>query len=126
MSQGPSYRRQFPAGDPLGPTIEDIKRAKQLRNKTRFQTPYGFKEQKFGRKIWHRYPRTFVTVGTILGVGGFFAPFILRAFEQPTPEQLFLAERRKQRMIDAGIWYRPPSLFKGWTTEQKEEPEKSK
>ena len=22
-------------------------------------------------------------------------------------------------MIDAGIWYRPPSLFKGWTTEQK-------
>jgi hypothetical protein len=114
MSNPPSYRKQYPQGDPVGPSTHEIRRAEQARNKVKYQTPYGFKEQKFGRRIWHRYPKAFAILGTSVLLGIFWGPVLHSAFRAPTAEELFLAELQKERFKKAGIWDRPPSLFTGW------------
>eukprot|EP00088_Acartia_fossae_P002798 TRINITY_DN11166_c0_g1_i1.p1 TRINITY_DN11166_c0_g1~~TRINITY_DN11166_c0_g1_i1.p1 ORF type:complete len:123 (+),score=0.67 TRINITY_DN11166_c0_g1_i1:64-432(+) len=107
----PDLRKKFHPGNPASPTTEELRRRKASNFDTRFNSPYGFKEQRFKRGFSARYPGLtfFGLTGLFLGV--IFWPFS-NNYRSSTRDGKFLAEVRRQREADSGFWDKPLTFQK--------------
>jgi len=120
MSDHPDYRRKFHPGDPVGPSSQELERNRRANFDARFNGPYGFKEQKFKRGFIRRHPKLFTGVFVVTYLGLYFHKFIYDAFlRQPSPEEIYVAELRKQRWIENGFWDNPVGYYINLRKERK-------
>jgi len=108
----PDLRQKFQRGDPVGPSAEDLKKKYILKRRKEFTGPgkFGgpFREQNFNQSFAQRHPKsiTFAIVSTSLAI--FFGPFIYDVFfKTQTLEEQYIAELKKRRMKETGVWYSP-------------------
>jgi hypothetical protein len=107
----PDQKRSFPQGDPEGPSIEELKKKyikKYRTGPSKFEGPYGFREEKYKRKWNQRYPRLGLALVTGSGLSLFFGPFIYDVFFKPVSlDAQYVTLLKKKRLQESGLWYSP-------------------